>query len=419
MSSEEAMDSVRALVSRPTSDEPSIIICKDKSAVCYSHKKPLCPECEVGCDRCTSPGATLEIHGETLHVAENEEIYTVVGGAQDRVLFSWSPNYENDDRLAALQSSDTLNIRRGKALSLASHFRWTPRFIPQWDEQVEGVQIWDISRRFKHVSLKPPSPLPPDQLKTTYCSECQLTWITGDTGAQGHSHPTHNALSARDTVPYIIEQRSIIVHICGENREMGDGRKDGVGRLGIYFGPNSKYNHSEPIYLTGDSATRRCAQIHAVRLALLIVKENVVPDYVTNVERIDKANSTSPPYNPHQMLKKYRVEKPFEPDDASQDRVSEMNIRLVLATGSKNLVDLFCDQIDQWQYDEETQELRRPARKGGKKKGLAIKNNEIISDIYNELNELAGAPVGIQVCWYHIPPQFDDEARKLADASLG
>ncbi|KAI0599613.1 hypothetical protein F4775DRAFT_550665 [Biscogniauxia sp. FL1348] len=445
MLGKEGMDSVLAIVSRPTNSRPTIIIFENeatngggsanqawdtssqgKPIVCHAHKNSVCPECGIGCERRAYAGASVEIqHGETLQVANDEEIFARVGGAQDGVLFSWSPTDVNGNRLASLQCADELDISKAKAKTpnLAFHFGWAPRLIPQWDEQVKGLQIWDVGHRFRHIRFKPPSPLPPDQLSTTYCEECQLTWITGDAGAQGHSHPTHNALSAQDAAPYVLDQRSIVVHIRGENHDMVDQRKDGVGRLGIYFGENSKYNHSEPIYLTGESATRRCAEIHAARHALLIVKESVLPDYVARVEKQEQASSGSS-YNMHQMAEKYRVEKPFELDTSSQDQMStsedqdDMDIRLVLATDSKNLVDLFCDQIRQWVYDEETREFRRADRKGGKKKGATVKNSEIISDFYDALNELVEAPVGVQVCWYHIPPQCNDEARKLANRSF-
>ncbi|KAI1635208.1 hypothetical protein F4809DRAFT_614812 [Biscogniauxia mediterranea] len=436
----EVMDSILAIVSRPTSGRPSIIIFENtavdgdsslgKPAVCHAHKYSVCPECGIGCERRAYSGASIDVqHGETLHVADDEEIFATVGGAQDGALFSWSPKDVNDNRLASFQCADgsDRNKAKTKTPNLASHFGWAPRLIPQWDEQVRGVQIWDVGHRFRHIRFKPPPPSPPDRLSTTYCEECQLTWITGDAGAQGHSHPTHNALSAQDTAPYDLDQRSIVVHIRGENHDMGGGHRDGTGGLGIYFGKNSKYNHSEPIYLTGESATRRCAEIHAARHALLIVKESVIPDYVAGVERkkeqASSSSSSSSSYDMHWMANKYRVEKPFELHASSQDQMSDdhdnaMGIRLVLATDSRNLVDLFCDQIRQWVYDEERQEFRRADRKGGKKKGATVKNSEIISDFYNELDELAEAPVGVRVCWYHIPPQCNGEAGKLANASF-
>ncbi|KAI1505983.1 hypothetical protein F5X99DRAFT_176753 [Biscogniauxia marginata] len=451
------MDSLLTLISRHTSDRTSVLIIDEetvnkygsldeacshisgKAIVCHSHKRSICPECYVGCEKLIDSGGTIELESAGTLQTTDGDVYIIRGGTRDGFLFSWSPTNTDDSHLAKLQASDDLS--KTNTQSLASYLGWTPRFIPQWDEQVQGVKIWDLGRQIKDTKVKPPVPLPPNQLNTTYCEECQLTWVTGDTGTHVHSHPTHDALSTDAAYSYHIDQRSIIVHVAGENCSKGDGRKNGIGRLGIYFGKDSKYNHSEHIYLIGDSATRRCAEIHAARHALLIVKEQVIPAYMDYLERKDEPGSSSPDNQSdrgnataYQVPKQYQVEKPFELELSSDDTASEAttpeesvdledykdpDIRLVLATDSKNLIDLFCDQIHKWVYDEEAQEFRtkKSGRKSGKR-GDLVKNNDIIVDFWNALHNLLKGPVGVQVSWYHIPRRFNDEAHELADASV-
>ncbi|CAJ2503392.1 Uu.00g107860.m01.CDS01 [Anthostomella pinea] len=493
-----------------------------KQRECKAHNRPICPECEFGCKKCSqyqvqATHEAPEVNGNStnheteaiitsLEAEEGEQIF-VTTDTTDAVPFSWSHRDIDDSRLESLTRATEFD----ELMSISCTFKWDPRFIPQWDEQVQGVKVWDEADKFRYIKFKAPTPLAPDKIRLNYCEHCQLTWLTGTLDEHAQCHPAHDTLSVAEASPRLLEQRSIIVYIDGEKGVEHNEQGSGIARLGMYFGKDSKYNHSQPMYLIGDSNTRRCAEIHAARHVLTIVKNEIIPDRKAACEdaekslingkkedageslvngkkpspkhgsrskpknkkngRSKKANKESndrhqsadglfaapptPEYDrarveatpANQVPKAYHVERPFdtvepgqppaqanqgsEEDSICTSHTPEANslvsrnynnndFRLIIATHSKELIDLFCNHIAQWKYDTERKEYRRRDRKTkkGTKKGEAVRSSDIIADVQNELDRMAAGvsnDVRVAVNWYHIPGKMNQEARKLAD----
>ncbi|KAI0858889.1 hypothetical protein F4860DRAFT_516338 [Xylaria cubensis] len=127
------------------------------------------------------------------------------------------------------------------------------RFMPQWDIQLLGLATTcEIAKN----RAAPPKALTPDQISLHYCDKCQLTWIKGEAGVESvQSHPSHNAAYYNGT------HRSLIVFTDGACPS--NGMSSAVNSsIGVYFGPQSRYNISERLNNDG-TPTNQVAEITA------------------------------------------------------------------------------------------------------------------------------------------------------------
>ncbi|KAI1343261.1 hypothetical protein F5Y15DRAFT_412055 [Xylariaceae sp. FL0016] len=190
---------------------------------------------------------------------------------ENTALFSWSAKDMNDSYFSKLIKDTKDNKETSTSLMLY----WHPRFIPQWDEHIQGINLISQLTPFRHVRWKKPEPLSPDSFREQiqYCRICQLYWIAYPQVT--HKHPEHHAVTSETSSDSPVLPRSMVVYVYSQKAK---GKGPGFGQMGVYFGPASKYNHGEPIYFPEHLNTPRCADLHAVNHALLIMSLEVIPD---------------------------------------------------------------------------------------------------------------------------------------------
>ncbi|KAI1743969.1 hypothetical protein F4680DRAFT_408072 [Xylaria scruposa] len=144
------------------------------------------------------------------------------------------------------------------------------RFMPQWDEQLLGPTN---TSTIEQNRVDPPKALTPDRLSMPYCHECQLTWMEGDAGVEAvQSHPSHHTYQHIDAGT----DRSLVVFTDGACPS--NGMSSAVSSsVGVYFGPQSRYNISERLNSDG-TPTNQVAEITAAIKALQQVLQRVEPD---------------------------------------------------------------------------------------------------------------------------------------------
>ncbi|KAL7621747.1 hypothetical protein AAE478_009074 [Parahypoxylon ruwenzoriense] len=357
----------------PKADLPGMI------GVCDQHRLSICPTCLFNCQQAIFSNDLIQAMKKdmTLELAEGN-IYSTWPKIR---VFSWSPGNPNFKLLETLCNPD-----HGEMLPIAHCTGWFPRFIPQLDEQVRGSIIWDKFRQFRYLGFKTPVAHTPDYFGTLYCKECHLTWLKGQASGALHLHPSHNTLSTPEATERLLDERSIMVNIAGTMCSKDQNGLSFTG-LGIYFGPMSKYNHSEAMYTF--STTKQAADLHSARLALWIVRERIIPDYLTLLERHGRGSN-----------------------DQNND------VRIILTTDSMNLVDTFCDHLKKWVYDPKIKAYRRVKKNSGKwrGKGDTVKSSDIIVCVQHELGELENCPIGVEVVWYYVPTNFNKDAIDLANS---
>ncbi|KAI0018047.1 hypothetical protein F4780DRAFT_795398 [Xylariomycetidae sp. FL0641] len=263
---------------------------------CADHERNTCPECEVGCVRMVhdkdgqkgkskaqvidvpmTDGQLELVAGETLYMTDDPN---------DAIPFTWSKEKDtNDSRLRFLAA-----CRGNSFCDRTNHLMdgWNNRFVPQYDEQVQGLGILASIKKVCHVRAQPPAPMALSDIGFSYCADCQATWLIGQSG-QGHVHPEHEALDnhrAKLTSADVeTEVRSLLVCI-----DAVIDQATGFARLGVYFGPGSKYNSSEYFYLPKESNNQSCAELHAARLGMSLVEE-FLADRKAMLEEEEKART--------------------------------------------------------------------------------------------------------------------------------
>ncbi|KAI0010807.1 hypothetical protein F4779DRAFT_638434 [Xylariaceae sp. FL0662B] len=477
------------------------------------HGLEICPPCGHGCQRIkisTKPGAYqwTDFVNDLEPLGEGRLYVT-----RQSYMFSWRSDETDTTRITTLLEHDV-----DKLLPLALHFNWSPRFIPQWDEQVRGIGIWNKLELVRGVRFKAPAPVPPSMIGITYCNECQLTWLKGETSKYFHIHPTHNTLRAHDASLKLLEERSLVVHIDAVKYGPGTAG-EGIYGVGVYFGKDSKYNHTHTMYLVS-SAHKQNAEIHAACEALRMIKKRILPDYIELLDKHrqklaevpehssfstsapkpvgdskqageadskkkpagqkktgknknknkrgraknkgkgkgkaekpdedattkateeaaekianmtlgdapeDKGDAKKPPHIPESYL----VERPFDLDTGatatSQPRRlrpgddTSNDLRLILATDSTNLVDVFCSHIKNWTYKHETETYHKPAAKKkdrATRLGKPVENSDIIHEVASRIAQLDSGQLGfgVEVVWWRVPKGDNAEAHALAKA---
>ncbi|KAI0376782.1 hypothetical protein F5Y04DRAFT_265745 [Hypomontagnella monticulosa] len=331
---------------------------------CHEHGHPICPLCLFSC-RAAKKGPYVLKEGTKLYIAHPSE-----------VMFSWPSDGRDAQRLEALKENPHAN----QSNTIAQNGGFYPLFVPQLDEQVKGMEIWKQSRPFTWIRFKT---LPPESPNTAFsvraCEICQLRWLRGDTCEKHHSHPQHNSLLAAEAEEGHLKQRSLVICVDGQ---MPSGVQSGPAKmgLGVFFSKNSAYNQSKPLYL--ESATKQAAEFHSVLLALAIVRDRVLPDWLNCRNQ-------------------------------SNDKQDNTDIRLIIATDSANVVNTFASYMKKWQYDAEKGVYHKFSGKQGKR--FPVRHSDIIRALQVQINQFAG----VEVVWYPIGRDYNTDARNLARAARG
>ncbi|TRX90786.1 hypothetical protein FHL15_008365 [Xylaria flabelliformis] len=249
------------------------------------------------------------------------------------------------------------------------------RFMPQWDHLLSGLyNTYMIAKN----RADPPEALTQDQISLHYCDECQITWIEGDAGVEAvQSHPSHRTTSFHAQYG---TDRSLIVFTDGACPS--NGMSSAVNSsIGVYFGPQSKYNISERLN-NDDTPTNQVAEITAALKALQQVLRNVEPARRTLIR------GSFP-----------RIGK---------DRfIGIKRFRLIVATDSSYVVECMSKHIEKWSMVDGIYRNEQ---------GGAVKNSDGFAKLTHAVKELS--MVGVQVAWYHVPRQFNKEADGLARSAL-
>lgn len=190
---------------------------------------------------------------------EDRNRHEEVGGEEDNMIM------EEDDRVFVLSGS-------------------VARFIPQWDEQILGpANTYSIKKNYD----SPPKPHALSTIRSHYCPTCKLTWLVGGLGeAAAKNHPSHHTYSHL----YAGTSRSMLVFTdgaCSPNSGTAAARAG----LGVFFGPESKFNISER-YTESSLHTSQKAELAAVARALEIIRLDVLP------ERRNMVTSANGGHNP-------------------------------------------------------------------------------------------------------------------------
>ncbi|KAH9905183.1 hypothetical protein F4778DRAFT_779533 [Xylariomycetidae sp. FL2044] len=431
-------------------------ILDDKKPFCQKHKRGLCPPCQHNCVMYLKPGETRQPGSEVdqrqhflpgLHLKEDYAIYVSGVGRY----FSW------DSAMSDIPAEDA-EIMEGVLLhefkedrhAISKNWGWFPRFAPQYDEQVAGVTKLSFLERHGFLMFSLPEPEPPNhRFETSYCSTCQLTWLTNERTSNIHKHPSHVALETVSAVERMLDDRSIVVYIDG----LVQG--GGLGSFGVYFGKDSKYNFAGKM---DGSPTKQAVELYAVRHALRIIKDHILPDYhehlVLDMKDEEDGKDGKGKGKQPEDIKQYHIERPFDTpaatisgtndiDKGRDKRIKTMvkkasgfgrddilakvgtDIRVIFVTDSTSLVDTFCGLLQLWEYDEPAQNFHRPPKskgaKGKTKPGGVIRDSDIMIGVQTAIEDLAQRPdgvVGVEVVWYQVPKQFLAEARGLAKTAM-
>jgi hypothetical protein len=157
----------------------------------------------------------------------------------------------------------------------------TTLFNPHTDAQIHGPDAEAEAKRLLNDHTGQSTP---------YCRKCHLIYVTGPCGhAASSHHPSHRASDPAQGTP----SRSIVVRICGfypRNGKPSTNKKPSTSSVGIWFGPNSKFNVAEVIHSSDPSEAR--AALEAARKTLTTLREKVLPhreELAKNVSAKDKA----------------------------------------------------------------------------------------------------------------------------------
>ncbi|KAI4860571.1 hypothetical protein F4820DRAFT_436386 [Hypoxylon rubiginosum] len=237
-----------------------------------------------------------------------------------------------------------------------------------------------------------PRPATPDTLPLNYCEECGLTWLESKADFKAEICPnpeayfkpepgskvepiSQEALSLthvyRPSIP-----RSVVVFFSGISIQQ---QQSTVGSVGVYFGPDSPYNFSQR---QGGAWSHRAIDLKAALEALRKVRQSV------DAERQTLICNSMP-----------------KGDKDSWGNIKRF--RLVAATDSSCVVDWLCRELKTWTLVGSTYVNT---------KGEPVKESRGLLVIKEELEALAKA--GIQVVWYHVPREHNQNAHKLMREAL-
>ncbi|XDG06134.1 hypothetical protein ABKA04_005749 [Annulohypoxylon sp. FPYF3050] len=321
----------------------------------------------------------------------------------------------------------------------------TRYFVPQWDEQMLGP-AWK-QERAKWDFDNPPKPLPLTdpvmQGAFKYCEECQLTWLVGYDGLEGHHHPHHLAVDMDNDESEIHRyglgmEASIVIFVHGASVPVGKPSKSPVGNfggIGIFFGEGSMYNQAQP---AGEVTAPRdvdteYAELEAVDIALAIVKLHILEDRKDLLmdSAVDKWNARRAKRLKKEQAKleaqaasealtstgdahvgETEIEEDDDDDDYyedidnQEDVFAKLPFRIIIVSDKIQVVDNVCKHYKAW------------TEKDGQlfsKKGNPIKNGDRYQNmIFSQLED----DLDVYMKWYHVPKEQNSGAVKLATEAL-
>ncbi|KAI0172998.1 hypothetical protein GGR52DRAFT_431156 [Hypoxylon sp. FL1284] len=291
---------------------------KPNYATCVTHDRPICPPCLFNCQR-----VDLDLTSSSLVIQDGLQVYMAY---PRQVLFTWSEQRADLRKLDAL--ADLSRSNEFEKYTVVENAGWSPLFVPQLDEQVKGVDVWDYFRQYCYMEFKRPVPDSPDTFGSVWCSECQLTWLKGETNngpANINTHPRHQTLPVDLAQVRYLDYRSLIIHIDGV---LPKGQSTGPvnAGIGVFFGEDSRYNLSEPFAIRRNSQHR--AALRAAQRALETVRDDVIPEWLAALEEAKAASM----YN---------------------------HMRVIIATKSEALVNIFTKRIQEWKWDRVSHQYLR------------------------------------------------------------
>lgn len=234
------------------------------------------------------------------------------------------------------------------------------RFIPQYDEEVQGH--FGAFRFHRHYD-NPPDPATPDSFRSFYCPACETLWLEGFEGPlSATNHPSHNTLFHEDSGQ---SRRSMVIYVSGACP--GDGVHSKRSSAGVFFGHGSSYNLSH-ILLT-PRPTKQTADINAAIATVRHVRNTVGPNREEAVrgregihfERRWRDGWITPYLDYHR---------------------NNWIFRLIIVTDSSYLVESLCKHRKGWQLEPNSSVYRDD-------KGTPLPNGALFGDLVNEIDLLS------------------------------
>ncbi|KAI1765672.1 hypothetical protein GGR53DRAFT_489321 [Hypoxylon sp. FL1150] len=348
---------------------------------CSKHNRHICPPCLFNCQV-----VDLSFSVPSLALEDGAQAYL---SWPDQLLFNWSETRPDLKKLEFL--ADLTRANPYDNYTVAENGGWYPLFVPQFDEQVQGVFLWDNSRRWRFTTFKIPAACQPDFFETVCCADChQLTWLKGGADEEGglsfHSHPRHQTLSTVAAAQRFLDVRSLLVYVDGillPRRKHTAGPVAGVG-IGVFFGKDSKYNLSETLAM--EPASKQRAEIVAAGRAMDVLKNDIIGAWAGQLKKAGQEEGIN-------------------------------HIRLIIATSSADLVDTFTRRIRKWEWDRETQCYYKPGEGHGT--NGRIKNSDVVRAVSCQIEDMERGEIGVETVWYHVDKEYSAEARYLAKAAAG
>ncbi|KAI0023522.1 hypothetical protein F4780DRAFT_52659 [Xylariomycetidae sp. FL0641] len=289
----------------------------------------------------------------------------------------------------------------------------TPRFIPQWDEQILGPAWrhqrgeWDFDN--------PPKPLLPNDENMAdafqYCEKCGLTWLVGH-DKKGNHHPEHTAWDpeAKHVDIHRLEehpQRSIIVYIHGAFLAEGETSKSMVknpGGTGAFYGKGSQYNIAWPQTGKTGKYDRERAELEAALRVLLSIQNEVL---INREEMLEEAQDAKQ----GKSRAPRKGELDLDEDEDDEDFV-DLPFRVILVSDHAETVEKICKY-----QNESTMETVLAQVKAKARGGTANAKDDLYQELMHALTELE-YECDVHVRWYCVPEELNKEATALARKAL-
>lgn len=127
-----------------------------------------------------------------------------------------------------------------------------------------------VSIQFEKDWNNPPKALSLSSVPHVYCPTCQLTWLVGEAGEDAaRSHPSHHSET------FIEDKTARSLFVFADGACSGNGTSDARAGMGVFFGPESVFNVSEPFM--SKHPTNQKAELEAVSRSMEIVRLKVLP----------------------------------------------------------------------------------------------------------------------------------------------
>lgn len=204
-----------------------------------------------------------------------------------------------------------------------------------------------------------------------YCAKCEATWLAGQLRLDAaRSHPGHQTLAP--ALRHGGESRTLFVRTAGVC--LKNGKPTSRGAIGVFFGPNSKYNMAGPLSATLPHTDQK-AELRALYCAMQVVYGAFLVDRRSDLN--DDRDLT-----------------PF---------------RLVLVTDSNAAIDSICTQRPTWRRGDQGRSLVKPD-------GERVENSDLFLDLEGGIQMLS--LLGVPVEFSCLSRGYCQEAIRLAELGL-